>query len=508
MNRSVLSLVAVVTGLAAVSGVAVLHEPEDSGPAPAAARLPVERTTLLCPPPSLSDLAETQYTALTPVHRDRDGAAKRSADLLPAPVVQQGGADADGEKDGKGGRDGAAKPVLSSKKPGVPVVAGTSDSAAPALTGSAEGPLAPGWTVQQTTLVSNGHGRGLLGTACSTPDTEFWFPGASTAQSRQDYVHLTNPDSTTAVVDLHLVGKDGPVDNDRGEGIQIPAHSAVPVLLSTLTEEPMVNVSLQVKARTGRVGAQVQAADATLGSDWLPRSAEPSSRVVLPGIPQDATSVRLVVHATGDRDADLQVRLAGESGTITPAGHETLHVRGESVLAVDLNDLTRGEPGSLLLSPAGDSGETGPVVAALRVTRGEEEQAREIAFIPGTDPLTERATVADNRSKGSTLSLMAPGKDVKVRVTASAGSGGGRSTSETYTVKGGTTRAVQPPVPDGLKGRYGLTVERLSGGELYAARTLGWTQGGIPMFTVQTLPDDRGTVTVPRADQDLSVLMD
>jgi hypothetical protein len=33
-------------------------------------------------------------------------------------------------------------------------------------------------------------------------------------------------------------------------------------------------------------------------------------------------------------------------------------------------------------------------------------------------------------------------------------------------------------------------------------------EDGIPMFTVQTLPDDRGTVAVPEAEQDLSVLDD
>jgi hypothetical protein len=61
-------------------------------------------------------------------------------------------------------------------------------------------------------------------------------------------------------------------------------------------------------------------------------------------------------------------------------------------------------------------------------------------------------------------------------------------------------------VPSGLKGTYAVTVERLSGGPVYASRMLERPQNGIPMFTIQTLPDDRGTVRVPRAEQDLSVL--
>lgn len=93
-----------------------------------------------------------------------------------------------------------------------------------------------------------------------------------------------------------------------------------------------------------------------------------------------------------------------------------------------------------------------------------------------------------------------------MKVTASAGSEGGEQTVQTYTVKAGTTIAVTPPVPAGLKGGYALTIETESGGPIHAARTLSLPEDGIPMFTVQTLPDDGGTVEVPNAEQDLSVL--
>ncbi|MGW8882433.1 DUF5719 family protein, partial [Streptomyces mirabilis] len=133
---------------------------------------------------------------------------------------------------------------------------------------------------------------------------------------------------------------------------------------------------------------------------------------------------------------------------------------------------------------------------------------QEVGYIPATGPVGARATVADNRDKGSVLSLTAPGATATVKVTASAGSGGGEQTVKKYTVKGGTTLAVTPPVPSGLKGGYALTVETESGGPVHASRTLTVTQGGIQMFTVQTLPDDNGTVEVPTAEQDLSVLDD
>ncbi|MDG4865744.1 DUF5719 family protein, partial [Streptomyces sp. T-3] len=373
-----------------------------------------------------------------------------------------------------------------------------------ALIGSADGALAPGWATQQTTTVTAGAGRGVQGVACSVPDTDFWFPGTSTAKDRSDYVHLTNPDDTAAVVDIELYGPEGAIKSEVGDEIPVPPHSSVPVLLSTLTDEPETNLTAHVTARTGRVGASVQAADDKLGGDWLAASADPAGSVVLPGIPKDATAVRLVAFAPGDDDADLKVSLAGANGSIVPAGHETLHVKSGMTAAVDLGDVTRGEAGSLVLTPTEEST---PIVAALRVTRGKGAK-QETAFIPATSPVGNRATAADNRAKGSTLSLVAPGKtDAKVRVTASAGSAGGTPATKTYTVKAGTTMAVEPPVPDGLKGAYALTVESVSG-SVYAARTLELPEDGVPMFTVQTLPDDRGTVAVPEAEQELSVLQD
>ncbi|MBT2419716.1 hypothetical protein J7F01_06475 [Streptomyces sp. ISL-22] len=499
MNRTTLSLIAGVTALAAVTGFAAFTTPDASGTntAKAAAELPVERTSLVCPAPSISDLAETTYTSFTPVTKGTGSGGK--AELLSA--AQK--ADADGKKadeDGKGGK--AAKPVLEVKEPGVPVTGDVSGGDSPALLGTADGKFAPGWTVQETTGVAVGSGRGLQGVNCTAPDTEFWFPGASTAADRTDYVHLTNPDDSAAVVDIELYGKDGALETTVGDGITVQPHSAEPILLSTLTHAKQTNVTVHVSVRSGRVGASVQALDDRLGGDWLATSTDPAGSLVLPGIPKDATAVRLIAFTPGDADADLKVRLASPSGLITPAGSETLHVKAGMTSAVDLGDVMRGEAGSLVLTPTDQSV---PVVAAVRVIRGKGAK-QETAFIPATRPVGTRATVVDNRAKGTTLSLAAPFRTAEVKVTASAGSAGGTAASKTYTIKSGTTQDVEIPVPTGLKGTYALTVESVSGGPVYGARTLAVTEDGVSGFTVQTLPDDRGMVAVPEADEDLSVL--
>lgn len=535
MNRTTLSLIAAATALAAVTGFASVSAPDGddaTATAKAPARLPVERSSLLCPAPSTSELAETVYTSFTPAGTTGGGSGG-AAELAPsvAALDDTDAADDDKKQDDKAkddetaddqesddkasddkakdptadDADAKAKPFLALKQPGKPVSGTKNTSDAPALVGTATGALAPGWTTQQTTTVTAGDSRGLLGMTCTAPDTDFWFPGASTDESRQDYVHLTNPDDTAAVADIALYGKEGTLKSDTGEGIPVPARSSVPVLLSTLTSEAQPNVTVHVSTRTGRVGAVVNANDEKIGGDWLAASADPVPRAVLPGIPADATSVRLVVFAPGEDDAELKVQLAGKSGTIVPAtAGETLNVKSGMTAALDLGDVTKGEPGSVLVGPA-EGGSGTPVVAALRVVRGKGDD-QEVAFIPATGAVRERATVADNRAKGSTLSLAAPDATGKVKVTASAGSGGGEQVVKTYTVKGGTTQAVTPPVPEGLKGSYALTVEPESGGPVHAARTLALTQDGVPMFTVQTLPDDRGMVSVPATKEDLSVL--
>ncbi|MER5506005.1 DUF5719 family protein [Streptomyces sp. NPDC002766] len=504
MNRTTLSLFAGTAALAAITGIASLTAPGASGAdtAKAAAELPVERTTLLCPAPSTSDLADTSYTSYTPVTKGTGGDGKAE---LQAATEQSDGATsgAKGTKDKKSkGKKTADKPVLTPKEPGTPVTGDTSGADTPALIGTAEGKFAPGWAVQETTEVAAGTGRGLLGVNCTAPDTEFWFPGASTAADRTDYVHLTNPDDSAAVVDIELYGKDGALKSTVGEGITVPPHSSDPVLLSTLTDEKQTDLTVHVNVRSGRVGAAVQALDDKTGGDWLGAATDAAGSLVLPGIPKDATSVRLIAFTQGDADADLKVRLASPSGLITPAGNETLHVKAGMTSAVDLGAVTRGEAGSLVLIPTDRSA---PVMAALKVVRGKSGK-QETAFLPATAPVGTRATSADNSGKDSTLSITAPTRTAQVKVTASAGSDGGSAVSKTYTIKAGTTQDVEAPVPNGAKGTYALTVETLSGGPVYASRTLSATEGGIPGFTIQTLPDDRGLVSVPRADEDLSVL--
>ena len=84
MKRPTLSLIAVATALAADTGFAALTAPDGSSSAgaKAPARLPVERSSLLCPAPSTSEVAETVYTSYTPA-----GKAAAPCGTEPPPAV-------------------------------------------------------------------------------------------------------------------------------------------------------------------------------------------------------------------------------------------------------------------------------------------------------------------------------------------------------------------------------------------------------------------------------------
>lgn len=507
MKRTNLSLIAVVALLAAIVGAATVAGPEekekpaaDAAPA-SAARMPVQRTTLTCPAPSTSEFAETTYTAYsastasgdtTPDKSDKasSGSGESAqeddkAELLPAL--------GDGEKGKK------AKALAPLSEPGRTASDDTDEESAPALIGNAAGALAPGYTVQQTTEISLGDGRGLLGTSCTAPRADFWFAGASTDEDRQDYVHLTNPDDTPAVVALELYGAKGAVET-TADDVNVPPHSTVPVRLSTLIPQEEKDLVVHAIAREGRVGAALQAVDTELGGDWIPASAGPRGSVVIPGLPKDTEDARLVVFAPGSDDADLKVRLATPASTITPAGHETLHVKNGMVAFAELEKITQGEAGSLVLTPS-DPKDATPVVAGLQVVRGKGGD-REMAYISATDPVKEQATVSGNERDDTTLFLTAPEKAAEVTVVSTAD---GKPEKKTVSVKAGTTVALDPPEPSG-KRAYAVTILPGSGGPVYAARMLAKKQDGVPMFTVQPVPDDGATVSVPTSEQDIAVV--
>ncbi|MEV7025811.1 DUF5719 family protein [Kitasatospora sp. NPDC093558] len=519
-SRTTQSLLAAAAVLAVVFGIAQVRPPAapktgDTGAAATTAQ--VERTAAVCPQPLQGLTGSTTLTAYTPpgTGSASGGAgwlsdanapatpapAASSAPAAPAAPAPTGSAAPD-----KGGAPADAR--LTVAKPGTPVSAPAANADnAPGSGAVATGALAPGFTVTQTTTVTEQRGLGLSGVTCTPAGTGFWFAGASTAGDRTDYISLVNPESSAAVVDIKLYGDKGPIDNDAANGITVAPGSSQSILLPTLTKGAVTDLAVHVVARSGRLGAFLHAADGNKGADWIPASAEPAPTVVLPGLPADTSAARLVVWAPPEDDADLKIQLSGKNGWFTPAGNESIHVKAGMVAAVDLGKITRGEePGGLRLSPSDDKHPTA-VVAGVRIDRAGSNGKSDAAWLTGAAPVGARATVADNRAGASTLFLTSTGDAATVHVTASAGTNGGTPVTKDVQVPAGATVALPAPEPGGLNGSFALTVETASGGPVVAARMLAIPTKDVPMFTVQALRDDHSTVKVPQASQDPGVVL-
>jgi len=168
VKRTMMSLIGVAAALGAVTGVAAVTAPAGGAPeAPrSSSRLPVQRSALLCPAPTSSEVGQTDYTAFAPKGAAAGANGKKgTAQLLPAGTVKDAGGTDSGKgkgkknagKNGKGADSAAGqavaprdtKPVVPLQEAGKPVTTSTDSPDAPALVGAADGTLAPGWTVQQ-----------------------------------------------------------------------------------------------------------------------------------------------------------------------------------------------------------------------------------------------------------------------------------------------------------------------------------------------------------------------
>ncbi|MFD5467091.1 DUF5719 family protein [Kitasatospora sp. NPDC127059] len=525
-GKTTQSLLAAAVVLAAVFGIAEARPPAgqakaDGGGAPSSAQ--VERTAAVCPQPFQGLTGSTTLNAYTPPGAGSatggagwlsDQAAPvappTTAPSAPATPAATGTPGAAPSGSGAPAPDKNAAPAdarLTLAKPGVPVTGpATNGDGAPGTGAVATGALAPGFTVTQTTVVTEQRGMGLSGLTCTPESTGFWFAGASTAGDRVDYVSLVNPESSAAVVDIKLYGDKGLIDNDAANGITVAPGSSQSVLLSTISKGAVNDLAVNVVVRSGRIGAGLHAADGAKGADWIPASADPAPTQVLPGLPADTAAAHLVVWAPPEDDADLKIQLSGKNGWFTPAGNESIHVKAGMVAAVDLGKVTRDEVAGLRLSPSDDKHPT-KIVAGLRVDRTGGNGKSDAAWLSGSAPVGARATVADNRAGASTLFLTSTGDAATVKVTASAGSGGGTPATKEVQLPAGGTVAIPAPEPAGLNGVFALTVETESGGPVVAARMLAIPTKDVPMFTVQALRDDHSTVQVPQATQDPGVVL-
>ncbi|MGW4808583.1 DUF5719 family protein [Kitasatospora sp. NPDC004272] len=527
-SRTGQSLLAGVAVLGLVFGVAELRAPAapatDTG---ARTTAQVERTALVCPPPMQGVTGSTNLTLFSP--EGGTGAtgtgrlAEASADNVVAaqnlaqptagaqPSGSPSAAPAGSPSEQPSGSPAAATPELDARvtldKPGAPATGpAANNDEAPGSFAIATGNLAPGFTATQVTTSENG-GTSLSGADCVPSGTSFWFAGASSGANRVDYVTLVNADSLPAVVDLHMYGDKGAIDNELATGIAVAPGQSQRLLLSSYTKGAVDDLALHIVTRSGRIGAGVHASDTGKGTDWLEPSADPAPAVTVPGIPDDVTTAHLVVATDSADDADLKVQLSGKNGWFTPAGKESIHVKAGMTATLDFQFSSENREGAsaIRLTPTSQDHPT-PVVAGLRVDR-ENKGKTESTWLSGGSPVGARASIADNRAGQTKLILTAVDTDAKVKVTSSAGASGGTPATKDVDVPAGTTVTVEGIDPQGANGPYALTLQTLKGGPVLATRQLSAVTKDVPTFTTQQFRDDHATVEVPHVAADPGIVL-
>ena len=392
---------AVLLVLAAGATVALTSPAESTTPrGPATSAVPVVRTALACPD-------------LTPP-------AGRSASvrvgLAPAATGLRGGTVRTGPV------GGPARPSALARGAFQALPAGAEAAAV-----RADGPAAAGLFAARDD--TTGH-RALGVTGCPAPRARWWFTGAGAGLDHDSTLVLTNLDPGPAVVDLTVLGPDGPVDTVAGSGVLVPAGTSRRVALSDLaprTDE----LALVVRAERGRVVATVDdtlrgSATARRGQEWLPGTRAPARTLVLAGAPAQAARRTLLVANPTDREAVVEVRLSGRGGAFTPTGFDPVSVAPGTLRAVDLTGvLARAgdQPAVLLRSSQ-------PVTASLRSRVGSD-----LSYATAVDALTGPAAAPVPGGLRVGVTLTAAARATGVRLTAYDARGGQR---------GGTTLHLGP----------------------------------------------------------------
>jgi hypothetical protein len=241
---------------------------------------------------------------------------------------------------------------------------GIDDVQAPVV--AASGEVAAGLFAHR---VDRGDRRARAVARCSPPGPSWWFVGAGATLDHAAELAITNVDPAPAVVDIEVFSPAGVLETVGTRGITIAPGERVEVPIAEIAPQ-RDDLVLHVEASRGRVAAAVldeyaSRPGANPGLSWLPATDRPSRQVRLAGVHPAAEDHVLLVGNPSELEALVEVQVAGEGGSFTPAGLENVSVAPGTVASVDLGRLGRGAVAVRLRSRV-------PVVAAVRSTRGPD----------------------------------------------------------------------------------------------------------------------------------------
>ncbi|MGD0240169.1 MAG: DUF5719 family protein [Streptosporangiaceae bacterium] len=355
------------------------------------------------------------------------------------------------------------------------------------VTGKKASPVAQGWSVTgsgsmaQSMEAELADSTGMASVRCSAPGSDLWFAGPGQQNGASEItVDLMNVDSLAASVDVSVITDAGQSQAGNDAGITVPAHQTVTESLSSVASGSSV-VAIEIHTSIGRVAADVSESSSGGAPNWLPSTAAPSTRLVIPGVPPSGSAAGLFVADPGESSAKVTVTAITPQQNFRPFGAQSIDLPGQSASYVALSPL--GGTNAALEITSNVPVVAGVVVPGSAATEATATAAATAATAPtgtaATAPISEQAVVAGNTS-GSGLAasvvLSAPGAAGRAQLTeiAPASHGGGSVTSsQVVAVKAGRTLVTPVAAPKGAKhgAAFAVVITPLAGsGPLYAAR--------------------------------------
>lgn len=386
------------------------------------------------------------------------GRAARSALLAVGPGPASGG--------GHGGtgvtRVGALREptrvVATGSRAGAPVVVSTPPTGASSpshgLLVTGEAAAAPGLTAAEWASYDGRSAAGLAAGWCLRAAADWWFAGVDTSVGTSTSLVLLNASPSTAVVDVAVFGRSGPVDVPGGRGIAVSARSERVIDLAGFAPG-RASLGVHVRATTGRIVAAVRTsrlrALTPTGVDWVPEAHRPATSLVVGAAAGGSTSHHLVVVNPGDRQAVVRVSFVSRSGTFTSTHVADLSISPGAVVTADVSPVVGSAAMGIRLSS------TRPVVAAA--VDESTRPVRDFSVSPAGQPL--HATAVVPVIPGTTLRLAFSSADrapAVVRLTSVDGRGRAVGQARvavrsqgtaTWTAAGGPARYLLVTVPPG-----------------------------------------------------------
>jgi hypothetical protein len=346
---------------------------------------------------------------------------------------------------------------------------------------------------------------GKVSARCGAPGTDFWFIGPGAFTIGHIELFLMNVGSQPADVDVQAYTDAGPLQGSTDTGVAVAPHTMVTQSLNKMLHGTRM-VALNVRTSVGQVVAAVEETKGTGHTGaWLPASATPGTRVVIPGMPPTAGTRQLFIAVPGTQAAHITLSAVTSKGSYHPTGGGGLDIPGGSVAQLSLSSLSA-------IYGAVEISSNVPVTAALLTPGGQRGTPG--AFTGAAPPLEEQGVVATNVSSGgavSSLVLSAPWRAAKVRITV-VGAGGGQGPAapgKVVLVQAHHSLLQQLAVPPGTRrgSAFAVIVTPLPGsGPLYAGRSVmssgrgGALQSILPVssaLTVVPLPDVQDELVTP-----------